>query len=466
MSENFEQLDGVFRKQLSDFSQSVPGEVWGKVEQALDSQRIRKKGVTIYKIAAAILAFTVIGSGYLYWQANTGKKVGHLAVVKDAIQQKIVKKTIPNHDEGVKDIYSNNNKPKLQHVENKKLMAKVESIEKKSSSVETVIPSKESIEPKEVSFERIKEKQISITTNKISLAIVDTRAQKVKSILNTLPDIYSSYALNDLTQPEKDRTVKWALGGEFSPLYSYRNITSSGGGHNQNYYNSVEKPIMSYTGGLNVQYKAVGRITIQAGVYYTTMGQSLDYMAVYANSAYNLVNDKQKGRFINVYSIDNSLGDVSFNSPYVIVDEKSARVNNLSTIKGVADVSEPIYNNLDAEIQQYFRYVEVPFLMRYKLIDKNFDLNIIGGFGANFLVGNDVYLKYGDNKEIIGETNGVSSINYNGTIGFGIEYPLLDRINFRLEPSVKYYLNEINSKSEVESHPYSIGIYTGISYSF
>jgi hypothetical protein len=42
----------------------------------------------------------------------------------------------------------------------------------------------------------------------------------------------------------------------------------------------------------------------------------------------------------------------------------------------------------------------------------------------------------------------------------------MDKINIRIEPSIKYYLNELNSSSPIESHPYSIGFYTGINYSF
>jgi hypothetical protein len=144
-------------------------------------------------------------------------------------------------------------------------------------------------------------------------------------------------------------------------------------------------------------------------------------MSVYANSAYDMVAEEFKDRFINSYSIENSSGDLSFNSSHVIIDGKSIRVNNHSSSKGVADITDPNFTNLEAEIQQSFQYVEVPVLLRYTLIDKNIDLNIIGGFGANFLIGNNVYINYAGNKEVIGETAGVSSVNYNGTIGFGIE---------------------------------------------
>jgi hypothetical protein len=468
MGANFEQMDGIFRKQLRNYSQSVPDDIWGNIEQALDKNK-KAKRITIYKIAAAVAAFAIIGSGYLYLSNNSERLDSNSMIVENNLQQESENETKIFNEEKVNEKSSDNHEnKKIEELieENQKFIAELNLSEIKSYSSNNLIPVVSDIEKREENLEKLSKKQISITLKNIDVAIVDVRKQRVKSYLNSLPDIYTSYAFNDLIETKEPENNKWILGGEFSPLYSYRYIAETGGDNSKNYYNSTENPIMSYTGGLNVQYKAIGRLTVQAGVYYTTMGQSLDYMSVYANTAYNLVAEEYKDRFINSYSITNSSGDVSFNSPYVIVDEKATRVNNLSDSKGVADVSDPIFNNLDAEIQQSFQYVEVPFLMRYKLIDKNIDFNIVGGFGANFLIGNDVYLKYAGNKEVIGETKGVNTINYNGTLGFGIEYPVIDRINIRLEPSIKYYLNEINSSSSVESHPYSIGIYAGINYSF
>ncbi|MDK2979483.1 MAG: hypothetical protein PWP52_2197, partial [Bacteroidales bacterium] len=134
--------------------------------------------------------------------------------------------------------------------------------------------------------------------------------------------------------------------------------------------------------------------------------------------------------------------------------------------KSSYDLSNPIFNKLNANIRQSFEYIEVPLIIRYKIIDKIIDINLIGGVGANFLVGNNVYLMYENSKDVIGKTNGVNDINYSGSLGFGLEYPILNSVNILIEPSIKYYLNPINANSAVESHPYSIGIYTGVSYSF
>lgn len=471
MGANFDHIDGVFRGKLKDFSHPAPDGLWDNIEYSLTSRKSVKR-FKYYKIAAAIVALAVIGSTFLYISSNKLDIEESLAVSENITNpEQIPDEVIKDKSENV-NLNSGTSKEKPEKQLNKlqPLLNNAELVQEKLEQVieeeEVNILTGEKQQEEVDRIEKLENMRIALNFNSNKPQLVDVREKKVESIIYSLQDLHNFYALNEAVETYKEEKQKWAIGGEFSPLYSYRHIVETGGSYDKDYYNDSENAIMSYTGGINVQYKAIDRLTIQAGVYYTTMGQSFDYVAVYANAAFDMVSVEYQDRFINSYNISNSIGNVSFNSPYVVIDEKLGRVNNFTDSKGSPDVSDPIYSDLNAEIQQSFQYVEVPFLLRYKLIDKNIDLNLIGGVGANFLIGNDVYLKYSGSKEIIGETQGVSTVNYNGTFGLGIEYPLMNKLNLRLEPSVKYYINEINSNSSVESHPYSIGIYTGINYSF
>jgi hypothetical protein len=469
MGANFENMDGTFRKQLRDYSQTAPESVWNSIEESLN-QHTKAKRITFYKVAAAIAAFALLGSTFLYFATNDKQLKNTKIIAKETESAKLQEETV-----NAKELDVDRNQNDMQvanesaQPKTKEFIAKADVTNKEPELKNKGILIVEEKDSKEITtLKKLAQVRVAINNSQVHAEIVDTRKQKIKAILNTLPSIYdNSYALNIVDADNEDqKSNKWVLGGEFSPLYSYRNITSTSGAYGEDYYNSTEKPVMTYSGGLNLQYKAIDRLTIQAGVYYTTMGQSLDYMAVYSNANYYIVDEQYKDRFVNSYAIENSAGEFAVRSEYVIVDNKATRVENLSSSKGEADVSDPIYNNLGAEMEQQFQYVEVPFLMRYKVIDRTLDVNILGGFGANFLVGNDVLLNYGSTKEVIGTINGLNAVNYTGTIGFGIEYPVMKRINIHLEPSFRYYLNEMNSNSTVESHPYSIGIFTGINYSF
>jgi len=82
------------------------------------------------------------------------------------------------------------------------------------------------------------------------------------------------------------------------------------------------------------------------------------------------------------------------------------------------------------------------------------------------MVRNEAYASYEGSKIHIGETNGLKTINYSSTLGLGLEYNITETISLSLEPAFKYYINSINRSDNINTHPYSIGIFTGLSYIF
>ena len=73
--------------------------------------------------------------------------------------------------------------------------------------------------------------------------------------------------------------------------------------------------------------------------------------------------------------------------------------------------------------EQYFEYVEVPFLFRYMIIDKKLDVNLCTGIWANFLVGNKAVATDNANNMAKGKTKDINTFNYSGSVSIGLEYP-------------------------------------------
>jgi len=67
---------------------------------------------------------------------------------------------------------------------------------------------------------------------------------------------------------------------------------------------------------------------------------------------------------------------------------------------------------------------------------------------------------------LIGKTKDMESVAYSGSLGLGLKYGLSKRFYLNVEPRIKYYLNSLNSNSSVSYKPYTIGVYTGLSYQF
>jgi hypothetical protein len=93
-------------------------------------------------------------------------------------------------------------------------------------------------------------------------------------------------------------------------------------------------------------------------------------------------------------------------------------------------------------------------------------MNISSGIWANFLIGNMAMATDNEDFTTKGKTNHINSFNYCGSLSLGFGYPLSRNLALSLEPFFKYYLRPINSNPQTDVYPYSMGIMSGVKYSF
>ena len=123
---------------------------------------------------------------------------------------------------------------------------------------------------------------------------------------------------------------------------------------------------------------------------------------------------------------------------------------------------QPVNTSLD----QNLSYLELPVVLRYKLVDKTIGINLIGGLSYNLLVHNSVYTTLDGNKYPIGDTKGINPLTLSSSLGMGMEYNFSDKLSLNLEPTFRYYLNPFSVNTGTSIHPYSFGIFSGVSYKF
>lgn len=270
----------------------------------------------------------------------------------------------------------------------------------------------------------------------------------------------------DMEVPVDRRPGKWQLGATLSPLISYRDVASADVSQNVA-VNHSESARLTYAGGVGVSYLPSDRFTIQTGIYYNKMGVNIgeysSFKSGWFESAYDMVS--APGRSESVVSISNSMGTV-------ISGDEERFVNNYSGTGTLTDYhmlkpEEMIVADASVEsFSQTFEYLEIPFNVRYKIIDRSIDLQIMGGFSTNFLVNNSVTAIAGDQAVAIGKVEDVRTFNYSGNAGVGIVYDLFKNFSFSLEPRFRYYLNSINTPELPVTRPYTFGLYTGVNYKF
>jgi hypothetical protein len=271
------------------------------------------------------------------------------------------------------------------------------------------------------------------------------------------------YAYENTTEP-KEKLNRWAIGGQMAPLYSYRNISEvNAPGISKASMNNVENAVITYSSGIKVDYEATSRLTFQTGVLYMKMGQEIKNVSSLKSARVNAFFDAQVAKAAEGHTASNSTGTIIAPSAEIYtqstlnVNRAEYTVGNLAARP--ADLSQK-------DIEQSFEFIEVPFLAKYKIINRKINLHLLGGMSTHVLVNNKTTLSTESDGVIHGKTADVETMNYSSSVGFGVVYNLHKNILFSVEPTFKYYLNSFNSSDVVKLHPYAFGLYSGISFKF
>ena len=463
MSGSEKNMDKIFRGKLSHYDAEPPVEVWNNINNELNQDRRKRSIFWITRIAAGIAILTVLSLSYFLTRNALNNKLitGDESKVEKRAEESV---TAIEGKQDEEKIRAREYEEETTGTEKNELALDEQSRQEKYTETENILattissPSLSSIDGRyigQLEYE-ITEKPIKLSESGISGKSLQ-KNENPADITNE-----DLYALN-IPDEDESRDGKWGIGTQVSPLYSYRSLeidetslmTSS-------YYNAAESGMMAYSGGVNVNYVPARRISLQSGIYYSKYGLSVDNAYYYENIIPDETASVPKTKF---YSVNNSSGeiDVLTNSSIGYVTNYADQSAQFANNSPAPEFSDQVDNG---EIIQNFEYIEVPLILRYKVIDRKMGFNLLGGLSTNFLVGSNAYYNEDGNKEKIGETTDIKPFNYSSILGVGFFYSVTDRLNINLEPTFRYYLNSINESSVIKSHPYSMGVFTGLSYYF
>ena len=107
----------------------------------------------------------------------------------------------------------------------------------------------------------------------------------------------------------------------------------------------------------------------------------------------------------------------------------------------------------------------MPLEVTYKVLDKKFGIDFIGGMSTMILNRNEIYLQSSELNVKIGEANNLNNVHFSGNIGLGFKYDIFRRLEARIEPVFKYQINTFNNDAG-NFKPYVFGVYSGINFTF
>jgi hypothetical protein len=282
--------------------------------------------------------------------------------------------------------------------------------------------------------------------------LIDETRGAVFATTWTLPD--------ELTLTPVNKIARWSLGAGLSPSVIFKQSGAVSAELKEMLAN--EKMMVSFAGGLSISYNINKRLVLSTGINYSSLVQNVTGLSTYTGFEPIIAS---KGT--SDISVTTSSGKIVSSNPDIYILDNMA--NRVSTAYG-SDIFDPSKSNLpfaSTKLLQNFGYLELPLFVRYKIIDRKLDLNILGGIAYNILVGNRVHTTtFSGERLFVGETEGLSSLNVTSSMGLGLEYNMPGNISFSLEPILRYYISPIGEQIGSAIHPWSAGVFTGFKYRF
>ncbi|RTY95958.1 outer membrane beta-barrel protein [Flavobacterium sp. GT3R68] len=239
-------------------------------------------------------------------------------------------------------------------------------------------------------------------------------------------------------EPKKD---KWQISSSAAPVYY--NSAGNGSPLDSVFKNNAKDYKTNLAYGVGLKYELNPKFSVRTGVSAVALEYNTNEIVFYQTK--NAVSIKH----VN-YTTQGSI---------IQIENKNSNATPELTANDV-NVAK-----FDGNLNQKTSYVEVPLELSYKLIDKKFGVEIIGGVSALFLNENKVTLVSPGMEMNMGEANNLNSTHFSTNIGLGLKYTFLKSFQLNFEPIFKYQLNTYTNDSG-NFKPFFIGLYTGISYRF
>lgn len=464
-------LDDLFREKLLNYEQEPPKHLLENILAGVAGRRRKRKLVylRIAGVAAAILLAFIAG-----WElndSNINSGVQPVAVLEKTTSQTETKINNPIASQALKVTREAQQAPNKrneysQSVTHTKLIAKISDASQEKKPVTEIAINIQTVQSEIVSPLKILTPRIN-GNNQTALHLQEKLVPVAKTEQEELSidqQIMNQNKQMLTAQNEKTKKNRWMVGAQVAPAY---NVERSS--HSQIYASNMlgstsGKPV-DLGAGISVQYKSGKRWSFQSGVYYSALGQTSGNSSSFSEANYAMANNGSQSYYAPV-NIDANSSKMTMNSSAGVI-QFSSIPSGVILGANSADksmVSAVIVSN--AQFTQNFDYLEIPMILRYALIDSKFNVEMIGGFSSNLLVGNQTYMEGSNYRSLVGKTMDMQTFNYSGTLGLGLKYGLSKRIFLNVEPRVKYFLNSLNSNSSVTYKPYTIGVFTGLSYQF
>lgn len=456
MQNNEQNIDQLFQSKLSGFEVTPPAEVWDRISDSMGYTRRRKRALFIWSLSgAASLLFAFLMGWYL-----SGRTSFNDQLMADLDNYRLSQKSRVVLESTIQqNVVMNFERPKfLNYVYD--LSNSVEKQNTTFSYIEEQVTLKQLSSLETAMLPGFNQFPGLVNLNEGSFFTASDKAIIEANLL----------AMN--TADVNKNEGNWSVGVNASPVYRFNPAQAVNKDASPS-FDMVQNQVPSnyqtnLSGGFSFAYETGKRLDIISGVNYAEVAQNTGEIAL-SFLGHNWLNDRAD---MNFYAESPTNEVISSNSSNNLILNTQVGLANINLPVGASVASAKTISSLvpDAtqnyDYKQQARYIEVPLLMRYHLIEKKLGLHVIGGFNSNVLVDNTVRLIDQNTVVASGKIEGLRPVTWSSSLGVGMNYELTEHFNLNFEPTLKIQLNSLNSQTYFNARPYAFGVFSGVSYRF
>lgn len=440
--DDYKDIDRLFQEKLENFETTPNPEIWEAIESKL--QKKKKRRIVPFWWYSGIAGVLIIGMLFFYNKdkkepIRTFDEVPVIVEEKKEEQKEINFKDIPQIDKDTIQtelVYKETND--LEILENKKRRRNKKQLKPLNEDAAIVL-AKEKVSKDS--------KKGLLSDKKIALKKIFSEKEKEEIIAHndsvfkkeTKKDFLAEVSKLENIKEEKEIEKKWSVTPTIAILnsnsFSKTSPLDKSFASNTNGDNSV-----AY--GVRINYKISNKWSLQTGFFKRNLDFSTNNLSVISNVS------------------GSNLKNLNYNSEVSFILINNEFSSDAAILSGV-NVTEKNVN-----LKQTFGYIEIPIELKYTLIEKQkFNTKLVSGFSTLFLKNNDILLETENITRSVGKATNLNKINFSGNLGIDFNYSLNSKLNLNITPMFKIQMNTFSNTAN-GFQPYTIGIYSGLSYKF
>ena len=488
-------IDQVFRDRLKDYRETPEERVWESISASLDQKKSKRRPIPLWwKLGGIAAALALL----IYVFLPTGLDVPP-AEVTDTENPQVFEKTTTTGDRQAGEKLQQGNivveKAETQAgdqinslEQSEAKTASRESSSKKADKTQntaTVLGGKEDtdtkvnnalanreqgdgIAPELETANKAGEQDTAVARNEVLPKAVE-QTQKDPNKLQegvavaevqeeqqeVLPEKKEKKSIFEVLEEQEEEAMaetnsdRWSVGPMVAPVYF--NTLAEGSPVHSNFVSNTKSGNVNLSYGVAVSYQITDKLSVRSGLHRVDYGYDTDdirFSSSLTASTSTLIE--------NI--------DYDSNSRTLVVESRASRGAQESAALDASEVNAPSPAR-EGRMVQDFGYLEVPMELQYTLLDKKLGVNLIGGLSSLFLMENSVTLVAENAATSMGEANNINEVNFSTNVGLGLYYRFTPKMQLNLEPMFKYQLNTF-SDAAGNFQPFSVGVYSGLSFKF